>query len=134
VEQGSERRLTDTDSPFALYISKVPGLNLSLCVPSVILAQDAMFSGRFRSEDGNGMFIQYGMSRAISSLFIHQRLYGPLLGPRRFFFLSFVILYTVGRTPWTGISPSQGLNQHTGQHKHRIKAHRRPCLEWDSKS
>jgi hypothetical protein len=36
-------------------------------------------------------------------LFIHQWLYGPLLGPGRFF--SFVILYTVSRTPWTGDLP-----------------------------
>jgi hypothetical protein len=31
-----------------------------------------------------------------------------------------------------GISPSQGRYLHTGQHKHRINAHRHPCLEWDS--
>jgi hypothetical protein len=31
-----------------------------------------------------------------------------------------------------GISPSQGRYLHTRQHKHRIKAHRHPCLEWDS--
>jgi hypothetical protein len=31
-----------------------------------------------------------------------------------------------------GISPSQGLYLQTEQHKHRIKAHRHPCLEWDS--
>jgi hypothetical protein len=43
-------------------------------------------------------------------------LYIPLLGLGRFF--SFLILYTVGRTPWTGISPSEGLYLHTEQHKH----------------
>jgi hypothetical protein len=32
--------------------------------------------------------------------FIHQWLYSPLLGPGEF--LSFVILFTVCRTPWTG--------------------------------
>jgi hypothetical protein len=31
-----------------------------------------------------------------------------------------------------GISPSQSHYLHTEQHKHRIKAQRRPCLEWDS--
>jgi hypothetical protein len=46
-------------------------------------------------------------------------------------FFSFVILYTVGRTPWTGISSSQGRYLHTGQYKHRINAHKHPCLEWD---
>jgi hypothetical protein len=36
---------------------------------------------------------------------------------------SFLILYAVGRTPWTGISPPQGRYLHTGQHKHRINTH-----------
>jgi hypothetical protein len=31
-----------------------------------------------------------------------------------------------------GISPSHGRYLHTGQHQHRINAHRHPCLEWDS--
>jgi hypothetical protein len=52
-------------------------------------------------------------------LFIHQWLYRPLMGPGHFFF-SFVILYTVGRTPWKRISPSQGRYLHTEQHKYRI--------------
>jgi hypothetical protein len=30
------------------------------------------------------------------------------------------------------ISPSQGRDLHTGQHKLRINAHRHPCLKWDS--
>jgi hypothetical protein len=50
-------------------------------------------------------------------------LYSPLLDLGHIF--SFLILYTVGRTPWTGISIEQ--------HKHRINAHRHPCLEWNSK-
>jgi hypothetical protein len=37
----------------------------------------------------------------------------------------------MGLLEW-GISPSQGRYLHTGQHKHRINAHRHPCLEWDS--
>jgi hypothetical protein len=45
-------------------------------------------------------------------------------------FFSFFIPYTFGRTPWMEISPSQGRYLHTGQHKHRINAHRYPCLEW----
>jgi hypothetical protein len=48
-------------------------------------------------------------------------LYSPRLGLGCFF--SFLILYTVCRTPWTGISPSQGRYLHTGQHKHRINAY-----------
>jgi hypothetical protein len=31
-----------------------------------------------------------------------------------------------------GISLSQGLYLHTGQHKHRINAHRHPCFKWNS--
>jgi hypothetical protein len=31
-----------------------------------------------------------------------------------------------------GISPLQGRYLHTGQHKHRINAHRHPCFKWDS--
>jgi hypothetical protein len=63
--------------------------------------------------------------------FIHQWFYSHLLGPGLFF--SFVIFFTqtiglLGRV----ISPSLGLYLHTEQHKHRIKAHRHPRLEWDS--
>jgi hypothetical protein len=47
------------------------------------------------------------------------------IGPGRFF--SFLILYTVRRTPWRGISTSQGLYVYTEQHKHRINAHSHPC-------
>jgi hypothetical protein len=52
-------------------------------------------------------------------------LYSPLLGLGRSF--SFFILYTVGRTPWTGDQPVT-IHLHT----HRINAHKPPCLEWDS--
>jgi hypothetical protein len=55
--------------------------------------------------------------------FIHQWPYIRLLGPGLYF--SFVIIFTqtvglLGR----GISPSQGLYLHTGQHKHRINTHK----------
>jgi hypothetical protein len=54
-------------------------------------------------------------------------LYSPLdLG--RFF--SFLILYTVGRSPWTGHQPvARPLPTHN---TNRINAHRHTCLEWDS--
>jgi hypothetical protein len=45
---------------------------------------------------------------------------------------SLLILYSAGRTPWTGICPSQGRYLHTEQHKHRINAHRHACFKWDS--
>jgi hypothetical protein len=63
----------------------------------------------------------------------YLRLYSPLLDLGRFFQFLNPIWYTVDRTPWTGISPSQGLYLHIGQHKHRINANRHPCLKWDSK-
>jgi hypothetical protein len=52
--------------------------------------------------------------------FIQQWLYSLLLRPSRFF--SFVILYTVGRNPWTGDQPVA----------RPLRAHRHSCLEWDS--
>jgi hypothetical protein len=51
--------------------------------------------------------------------------------PGRFY--SFSILYTVGRTPWTGNQPvGRPLYLHKEQHKHRINAHRHQCLGWNS--
>jgi hypothetical protein len=48
-----------------------------------------------------------------------------LLDLRRSF--SFLILYTFGRTPWTGDQPiTRPLPTH------RINEHRHPCIEWDS--
>jgi hypothetical protein len=41
--------------------------------------------------------------RSFFRSFVHQWLYSPLLGSGRFF--SFLIIYTVGRTPWTGDEP-----------------------------
>jgi hypothetical protein len=63
--------------------------------------------------------------------FINQWLYSRLLGPGLFF--SFVIFFTqtVGLLEWVS-SPSQGHYLHTEHHKHRINAHRHPCLEWNS--
>jgi hypothetical protein len=56
------------------------------------------------------------------SFCIHGRIISmalqSLLGFGRFF--RFLILYTVGRIPWMGISPSQGIYLQTEQHKHRI--------------
>jgi hypothetical protein len=44
----------------------------------------------------------------------------PFVGPWPFF--SFLILYTVGRTPWMGDQPAKDLYLHAGQHEHRIKS------------
>jgi hypothetical protein len=62
-------------------------------------------------------------------LFIYLWLYSPC-GPWPLF--QFLNLYTVNRISWTGIRPPQGRYLHTEQHKHRIKAHKQSCLEWDS--
>jgi hypothetical protein len=52
----------------------------------------------------------------------------PFLDLGRFF--SFLIFYTVGRTPWMAISSSQGRYLNTGQQKHRINAHRHHASSW----
>jgi hypothetical protein len=45
------------------------------------------------------------------------------------FHFSFLILYTVGRIPWTSDQP---VARPLPIHKHRINAERHPCLECDS--
>jgi hypothetical protein len=62
-------------------------------------------------------------------LYIYLWLYSPCGPWPHFLFLN---LRTVGKTPWTGISPSQGRYLHTELLKHRIIAHIHPCLEWNS--
>jgi hypothetical protein len=47
------------------------------------------------------------------------------------FFSSLIYTQSVGLLGRV-LSPSQSRYLHTGQHKHRINAHRHPCLEWDS--
>jgi hypothetical protein len=59
------------------------------------------------------------------SIYLSMALQSFLLHLGRFF--SFLILYTVGRNPWTGDQPV-GRPRPT----HRIKAHRHSCLKWDS--
>jgi hypothetical protein len=56
----------------------------------------------------------------------------PFLGPWQLFSVSWSYIQSVGLLG-RGISQSQARYLHTEQHKHRIKAHRHPCLEWDSK-
>jgi hypothetical protein len=59
-------------------------------------------------------------------------LYTLLLGLGRFF--SFLIPYTVGRTPWTGDQPvANPLPTYwTTQTQNKLIKCRHPCLEWDS--
>jgi hypothetical protein len=65
---------------------------------------------------------EHALERRSIHSFIHQWFYSPLLG--RDLFFSFVIFFTqtvglLGRV----ISPSQGRNLDTGQHKHKINEH-----------
>jgi hypothetical protein len=81
--------------------------------------------------------LRLGTLSAMTSPIIHSFLviyffYGStaLVGLDRFFSS---LIYTqlvglLGRVT----SPSQGRYLHTGQHKHRINAHRLQCFEWDS--
>jgi hypothetical protein len=65
----------------------------------------------------------------LPNLSIYLWLFSPLLDLGRFF--SFLILYTVGRTPWTGDQPvAKPLSTH--RTSHRINGHSHPRLEWDS--
>jgi hypothetical protein len=62
-------------------------------------------------------------------LSIYLWLYSPCESWRLFEFLIHTQpVELLGR----GISPSQGRYLHTEPYKHRINAHRHPCLEWDS--
>jgi hypothetical protein len=49
-------------------------------------------------------------------------------------FLSFLILYAVGKTPWAGDQPvGRPLSTHTTtQTQNKNTQYRHPCLEWDS--
>jgi hypothetical protein len=60
---------------------------------------------------------------------IYVWLYSPLLDLGRFF--SFLILYAVGRTPWTGDQPiARPLPTHRTTQTQKKSRH--PCLKWDS--
>jgi hypothetical protein len=64
---------------------------------------------------------------------IYLSIYGStvlLLDLGRFF--SFLIIFTVGTTPWTGDQSLVRPLPYTEQYKHRINAHRHLCLKWDS--
>jgi hypothetical protein len=54
----------------------------------------------------------------------------PFFGPWSLF--SFLILYTVGGTPWTGIRPSRGRYLHRTTQTRNKHTHIHPLLEWDS--
>jgi hypothetical protein len=66
-----------------------------------------------------------------TTLTIYLSIYLQLFVDLRRFF-SFLICTQSAGLCGLEISPSQGRYLHTEQHKHRINAHRHPCLEWDS--
>jgi hypothetical protein len=74
------------------------------------------------------VLVKVSLTTVLPSIYLW--FYSPS-GPRSLF--QFLNPYTVGRTPWMGISPSQGRYLHTEEYKHRINAHRHSCLEWESK-
>jgi hypothetical protein len=48
-------------------------------------------------------------------------------------YFTFLTIYTVGRTPWTGISPLRGRYLNIEQHKqNKCTQYKHPCLKWDS--
>jgi hypothetical protein len=51
----------------------------------------------------NPLFLKFWMYRLYSSTSVYLWLYSPFLGLGRFF--SFLIFYTVGKTPWAGDDP-----------------------------
>jgi hypothetical protein len=55
----------------------------------------------------------------------------PFVGPWPLFQSLNIFTQPVGLLG-RGISPLQGGNLGTGQNKHRINAHKHPCLKWDS--
>jgi hypothetical protein len=59
---------------------------------------------------------------------LYQWLYSPLLGFGPPFF-TFLISYTIGRTPWAGYPPVARPLLTQGQHKHSINTHRHLCSE-----
>jgi hypothetical protein len=74
------------------------------------------------------MFFKYVPNIVI---FIQQWLYRPFVGPWPLIQFCNHFSQTVGLLARV-TSPSQGRYLSTGQHKHRINAHKHPCPEWDS--
>jgi hypothetical protein len=93
---------------------------VSLLLRRLFFSQFQRIAVGFKSDVSNVVLIYSWNILSLSSVFCRS------CGPWPFF--SFLILYTVGRTPRTGDQPSLGRYLHTEQHKYRIKAHRHPCL------
>jgi hypothetical protein len=73
--------------------------------------------------------------RSIITILLHYIIMAlqPFVGPWPLFF-SFLILYTVGRTPWAGDQRvTRPLPTHrTTQTQNKSTQYRYPCFEWDS--
>jgi hypothetical protein len=115
-------------------------------VCSLQLVCSPVWMGNFRSQDVNqalkrNSFLRNGNRALISSgsevlpavimKFTYLSIYLSMALQsfcwNQIAFFSFLILYTVSRTPWMG-------DQHVARPlpTHRINAHRHLCLEWDS--
>jgi hypothetical protein len=66
-----------------------------------------------------------------NSNYVGPSVCGTFMGPWPLFQFLYLFTQSVGLLR-RGISPSQLRYLHTGQHKHRINAHRHSWLKWDS--
>jgi hypothetical protein len=133
------RKLSLISSGYIIYLSLT---NYGIVVNGVVLYFDTeiltfrrnllqMFSGWQKSSNPRRCQEYSPHERsAIESTYLS--LYGctALLDLGHFF--SSLILYIAGRTPSTGHQFVAWCYLHTEKHKHRINAHRHPCLEWAS--
>jgi hypothetical protein len=91
----------------------------------IIIIIIIIINHRGRTLHNSGKYIIYNFLHT----YVYLWLYSPC-GPWPLFFSFLIYTHSVGFLG-RGISPSQGRYLHTEQHKHRINAHRHPCLEWD---
>jgi hypothetical protein len=107
-----------------------------ICIPfvifhhSVISSSISIFQGFINFSAFNGLLFRSLFSYLSIYLSIYLWLYSTLSGLGRFF--NFLIFTQSVGYPEQGTSPTQGCYLYTGQHKHRINAHRHPCLKWNS--
>jgi hypothetical protein len=79
-------------------LSPITGHHTTYTPEAVLLSNRRIIYGRKWRESMSATHIKY-----LFYLSIYLWLYSPLLNPGRFF--TFLILYTVGRIPWTGDQP-----------------------------
>jgi hypothetical protein len=90
--------------------------------PRNLLSQISWNSLYTMEWDKYWIYVKYAFASSNKTTSLLSLLVWLLLWPYASFlslgsFFTIVILYMVVMTPWSGISPSQGLRFHTGQHK-----------------